>query len=176
MNENSMIISRERADQRLNNPNNLANRFGSRVTIEEMPRRGRKEGSVNLSVEERTEIAIAARSGENQTVVAERHGVTQAEVSYIERGRVKNTDEAKAESELEEVRRRATDRLLASLGLLTDDKISGCSAKDISLIAANMGRVVMGTMPQQNNQAGINLIVYAPSLKSESGFKVHEVG
>jgi predicted transcriptional regulator len=141
-----------------------------------MPRRGRKEGSVNLSVEERTEIAIAARGGENQTVIAERHGVTQAEVSYIEKGKIQGTDEEAVESELETVRRRAVGRLLASLGLLTDDKISGASAKEISVIAANMGRVVQNTMPQQNNQAGINLIVYAPTLRAESGFKVHEVG
>jgi hypothetical protein len=64
---------------------------------------------------------------------------------------------------------------MASLGLLTDDKLTGCSAKDLSTIASNMGRVVEKIQDKVETPDNINFIIYSPELKQERAFKTIEV-
>jgi DNA-binding XRE family transcriptional regulator len=167
-----MLVDNDEADARLSSPLNLANRFSIRHEL--LKGKGRPDKKENLTQDERDEIAVRARAGENQTKLAKEFGISQPSISHIERGKSK-TDEVKVEKALNHVRDRALSRLMSSLGLLTDDKLSGCSARDLSLVAANMSRVVEKTIPKENTQSGINLIIYSPELKRESGFKVVEI-
>jgi hypothetical protein len=131
---------------------------------------------INLTRDERTEIAIATRTGtETQASVARLFGVTPVEVNKIHNQKIQGIDEERVTAITNEVRDRALDRLMASLGLLTDDKISGCSAKDLSVIASNMGRVVEKITPKIEAPDNINFIIYSPELKQERAFKTIEI-
>lgn len=171
-----MFLTDEQAKERLNSEKNLANRFSSnrQVTIEEREILRPGKNRENLKEEVRDEIATRARLGEKGTSLAKEFGVTQGEVSAIKTGKVP-IDEEKVGKTISEVRDRALDRLMSSLGLLTDDKLSGCSAKDLSVIASNMGRVVEKTFPRSEGSDKINLIIYAPELRQEKSYNVIEV-
>jgi hypothetical protein len=129
-----------------------------------------------LPTTERTEIAIEAKLGERrQEEIAAAHGISQVAVAKIKAGEGLQ-DEAGVEQALEIARSKALDRLMKSLGLLTDDKISALNAREISAVAANMARVVEKTMPDKDRQGHINLVIYTPELRSEKSFEVVEVG
>jgi predicted transcriptional regulator len=136
-----------------------------------------------LSTEERTGIAIEAAISEfgfdgrkkTQKEIAAEHGITQVAVAKIKNGTGGTVDNSAIEDALEIARNKALDRLMTSLGLITDDKISALNAKDISLFAANMARVVEKTIPDRDRQQNINLVVYAPELRNEKAYETVEI-
>lgn len=199
-----MILSEEAAKARLGSPNNLANRFGrpvpsesvvpeaaetpneysemapssdprSAVTIEKMTRPGNP--GYRLPVEVKNVIATLSRSGVPQKELAEAFDTTQAEVSQIERGKVKSVDESIVEKKLFSVRESALDRLTQAVLGITDDKMSNVKATDLSNIAKNLAFVVERTAPRQDLPGGsaAQIIIYAPSLRDENSYKVVEV-
>jgi hypothetical protein len=195
-----MFITEDQARERLSSPENLANRFNigaarakreeslhaenesqekeqqplsTGIEHRELKRAGQRRSW--LSSEERTEVAIAAKIGQQtQQEIAQEHGISQIAVAKIKAGNGL-VDETSVETALEQARSKALDRLMTSLGLLTDDKISGASAKDISVIASNMARVVEKTMPDRERQGNINLVIYAPELRNEKSFDIVEI-
>lgn len=182
--ESSMFLNNTQVEERLKSEKNLANASWlpcnakspeTQVTITEKTIHSPGKNGVNLSKEERTEIAIQSRLGESQVAIARDHGITQANVSSIERGKTKGIDEKKVEGVISSVKDRALDRLMTSLGLLSDDKLSGCSAKDLSVIASNMGRVVEKITPKETAPDNINFIIYSPELKQERAYDVIEI-
>jgi hypothetical protein len=193
-----MFLTNEQADKRLSSENNLANRFSKNsnsvranakipekqvteilnpeVIVTEKVITLPGKNRVNLSEEERNEIAIETRSGIiSQTESAKQRGLNVLTVHNIAQGKTKGIDEEKVNQVINTVRDRALDRLMHSLGLLTDDKLSGCSAKDLSLIASNMGRVVEKIQDKTEKPDNINFIIYAPELKQERSFDVVEI-
>lgn len=201
-----MILSEEAAKARLGSPNNLANRFRtvtpsisesvvpeaaetpneysemapsseprSAVTIEKMARPGNP--GYRLPVEVKNVIATLSRSGVPQKELAEAFDTTQAEVSQIERGKVKSVDESIVEKKLFSVRESALDRLTQAVMGITDDKMSNVKATDLSNIAKNLAFVVERTAPRQDLPGGsaAQIIIYAPSLRDENSYKVVEV-
>ena len=172
----NMILTEEQANERLSSENNLANRFkGGEVVVVErvIPTAGKNK--VNLTEEVRTEIATRARAGASRKELAEEFDVTVGEVSLLKAGKIKGIDEAKVSDAIQVVQDRALNRLMASLNLLDDDKLSGCSAKDLSVIASNMGRVVEKTSPKVAGDNNATLIIYAPQIRDERFYKVVEV-
>lgn len=186
-----MFLTKGQAESRLSSERNLALRFGKEesqeasqedsnperatVNIEEhvIPMRGRNK--VALTEELRTEIAIRTRSGEPQANLVSEYNLAPSTVHSIEKGKTKGINEDKVKEVIDTVKDRALDRLMSSLGLLTNDKLSGCTAKDLSIIASNMGRVVEKMNPKSDQPDNINLIIYAPELKQERAFKVIEI-
>jgi hypothetical protein len=185
-----MFLTEEQVEKRLNSEKNLARatfitRQESRVTPEvtetqvqitekSIPLPGKNR--INLTKDERTEIAIETRSGSvSQVEAARAHGVEVLTVQNIHKGKTKGIDENKVEEVLDSVRDRALNRLMQSLGLLTDDKLSGCSAKDLSVIASNMGRVVEKITPKTETPDNINFIIYSPELKQERAYERVEI-
>jgi predicted transcriptional regulator len=134
-----------------------------------------------LSKSERTGIALAATSGRKQKEIAEEFGVQVSTVSDIVNGtrRAPDSDrsieEAKVAAALDKVRERAIDKLMSSLDQITGDKVSAHNAKDISVICANMARVVQQTIPQEKATQQINLVVYTPELRNEKSFESVEI-
>lgn len=198
-----MFLTNKQVEERLSSPRNLASRiaefrgevsspqvevitetreirenkidsiFNNQITEITMPSVGKNK--INLDKNTRTEIAIRSRTGEHQPKLAQEFGITQANVSSIERGKTKGIDEEHANKVISQVKDRALDRLMCSLGLLDDDKLSSCSAKDLSIIASNMGRVVDKISPKEERPDNINFIIYAPELKQEKSFQTVEV-
>jgi transcriptional regulator with XRE-family HTH domain len=187
-----MLLTEDQAQERLNSSNNLANRFsnGKVVEVEEsengteseeiriqeiLLKRPKRTGVAGLSVEQRDEIALRARAGEHQSSLAEEFGISQPNVSYIESGKTKGISEDKVNKQVAAVQDKALQRLMSALNLLDEDKLSGCSAKDLSTIASNMGRVVEKTLPKTPETDRINLVIYAPELKPEKSYKTVEI-
>ena len=174
-----MHITEKQALERLNSPNNLANRFArvdnQIVQVEERVIHSPGKNRVNLDENTRTEIAIQARLGMNQNDIARDFGVTQGEVSQIKNNKVQGVDERAVERSLNEVRDQAVLKLMESLGLITSDKLSALGAQALSIVAANMSKVVEKTMPNKDNKNNINLIIYTPEMRSERGFDFVEI-
>lgn len=185
-----MFLTEEQLDARLKSESNLANRFsrpdssGStqqpqeevkvpEVIEKQIPHIGRTTISIPIPV--RTEIAIRARLGERQETLAQEFGTCQENVSNIKNGKIQGVNEAEVSETISKVRDKALDRLMTSLGLLTDDKLSGCSAKDLSVIASNMGRVVEKTLPKSEAPDRVMLVVYTPEIKPEKNYNSVEV-
>lgn len=194
-----MFLTVKQAEERLNSEKNLASRFNKNndnnndnfgraikqpietyensqvVSISEKTIHLPGKIGINLSEEIRTQIAIRARAGESQPSLAREFGVTQANISSIERGNTKGINEDQVKKTIDSARDLALERLMQSLGLLTEDKLSGCSAKDLSVIASNMGRVVEKINPKTEQPDNINFIIYAPELKQEKSYKTIEI-
>ena len=171
-----MFLTDEQARARLDSEKNLANKFKSSiVTVDERTIKLPGKNKINLTSNVRTEIAIRSRLGESREELAEEKSISPITVTNIKKGHTKGIDEKKVESAIAEVRDKALDRLMASLGLLSDDKLTGCSAKDLSVIASNMGRVVEKTHPKSEAPDNINFIIYAPELKQEKSYEVIEI-
>ena len=199
-----MFLTNEQADARLNSEKNLALRFGKSEQLnprsqeraidpEGLPESLTREAEVthtitekvislpgknriNLTKEERTNIAIDARSGANsQTNIARANNLQLLTVNNIASGKTKGIDEERVTRVIGEAKDLALSRLMSSLGLLTDDKLSGCSAKDLSTIASNMGRVVEKIQDKVQAPDNINFIIYAPELKQERAYDRVEV-
>src|ERR1035441_432932 len=199
-----MFLTQDQAESRLNSEKNLALRFAkdpeklltcvkdpdvqadvqasrdpeslptNTVTEKVIPLSGKNR--VNLTTEERTNIAIQTRLGtQTQTELARANGLQLQTVHNITTGKTKGIDEERIKEVTNKVRDLALERLMSSLGLLSDDKLSGCSAKDLSVIASNMGRVVEKIQDKVESPDNINFIIYSPELKQERAFNVIEV-
>lgn len=197
--EAKMFLTNKQAEERLNSEKNLANRFGKKdsfnsfntrelvnqedsvkesniISIEERTILSAGKNRINLSEEERTNIAIESRAGlSTQVEIARAAGLNNMTVQNIHSGKTKGIDEERVKKTLDSVRDTALERLMSSLGLLTDDKLSGCSAKDLSVIASNMGRVVEKIQPKETQPDNINFIIYAPELKQEKYYETVEI-
>jgi hypothetical protein len=82
---------------------------------------------------------------------------------------------SRVDNAIERVRELALDKLMESLGLLTEEKVKKSTARDISVVAANMSRVVENVTPKQIG-GNVQLVLYAPSrAASESDFAIVEI-
>jgi hypothetical protein len=196
-----MFLTNTQAEQRLNSEKNLALRFSKNEPVRAFVNKDAKnpedqdnfqplsgtvitekvislsgKNRINLTKDERNEIAIDARTGiASQSDIAKERGLNFLTVHNIASGKTKGIDEDKVAQVINTVRDRALDRLMQSLGLLTDDKLSGCTAKDLSLIASNMGRVVEKIQDKTEKPDNINFIIYAPELKQERAYETVEI-
>ena len=173
------MITQDQIKERLESPNNLANRFSKVPDIPVPVKRpvGMPPGQKILPTFIKNTIAIMDKTGTRQKVIGADFGVTQAAVSNIATGRT-NYDHDKVGRQLEVVRDLAMERLLSSLGLLTDDKIAKSNAVDISRIAQSLSNTIRVTLPREEKQVAtgtIQLTVYAPQLASEKDYKIIEV-
>ena len=182
-----MFLSEKQALARLDSEKNLANRFGKKevkileeekpqviLTEKVIPLPGKNR--INLTKDERTEIAILSRAGtDTNRELARAFNIEEQTVSLIKNAKTKGINEEKVEETINIAKDRALDRLMASLNLLTNDKLSGCNAKDLSVIASNMGRVVEKIQTRTEAPDNINFIIYSPELKQERAYETVEI-
>ena len=135
-----------------------------------------------LTIETRTEIAIAARtsglsgrSKETQQEIAERYGISRQGVAEINAGHGA-VDKKAFDNAVEQARERALDKLMLSLGLITEEKVANASVRDLSYLAANMARIVEKTIPDSSRGGNINLVIYTPEIRKEASFDTVEIG
>lgn len=182
-----MLITKEQAEARLNSPDNLANqvvRNNSHFEIVKINHGGREQGrATDLTEQERATIGALAHLDTAKNIARE-FGISRQHVENLKFGRVgaRGGDEkehpelkSKLGQKLEQVRDVALDKLMESLGLITQENLSECDAKDLSGIAANMSKVVEKTLPKQDGSQGVKIQIYAPQLKEIDQFKLVEV-
>lgn len=207
--------------ERLDSPNNLANRFNipvpSSATVEPTVLNWKKtddyerarvieedqqnSGDIQISPEfqrdnltvrstkrepytyKRVPDAVKIIAGtlaisEKQHVIAKEFGMSQTEVSYIERRdpRVVNPEvNQKLDQNMLAVKDAAMDRLLKSLGCITDDKLANAKVQTVSAVAANMARVVKDMSPEARDDNRVQIMIYSPPQKTEDSYQTVNV-
>ena len=128
------------------------------------------------------EIIGTLGNQENQRGVAKAFGVSQGRVSQLSNGHsgtnvLMNEDlKSRVDNQMKRVRDRAVDKLMDAMGLMSDEKMEDEDAKDLSIIAANMSKVVTSTLPKEDsivNQQQI--IIYAPETQTAEFYEVKEI-
>lgn len=171
-----MLLAQEQAESRLQSEANIVTRFAKGPSsLKIIPKTYQANGK-RLPSFVKTQIAIMTRSGaQSSKEAALEADCSPQQVNNIKRGEHSNIDEPAVEKALGEVRDKALDRLMASMNLISDEKLEKCDAVKLSVISSNMGRIVEKTLPRQQEGSNVNLIVYAPQLKDESRYKVVDV-
>lgn len=106
--------------------------------------------------------------------VAEAFGVSPSTVHEAKHGRIsgETVPELKeaVNENVEAVHKLAMERLLKTLGVITDEKLEGLNAKDASTVAANISRVMEKTMPKGQGDGASRIILVTPTLKTETHY------
>jgi hypothetical protein len=83
---------------------------------------------------------------------------------------------AEVKATTEKIRDLALDKLMDSLGIIGEETLASCGAKDASIVARNLAGVVQQLTPRSEvNQSGVTLVIYAPRQKNESQFEAIDV-
>ena len=192
-----MLLNDKQAEERLNSPNNLANRIAA---FRQSKKLQLDEPSSTLSVsagrqlprlpsQVREEIIERASTGlERQKDLAQEFGVTQAAVSYLKRtseesasiqsvcppNQAVSTPEQEKflESSIKDI---ASQKMLLAMGLITEDRLEKMKATDLARISSDMAKVVRDVSPKVQSGTQINLVVYSPEVRSESSYKIVEI-
>lgn len=195
-----MLISLEEAEQRLASENNLINKLGLSNSLPESTNAGeealeiiqkegpgRTEGRKNLPSFLKEVIGVEAHLT-TAAQVAESFDVSLSTVENCKHSRAGQDREKYKNEELKraidrnlgEIRDTAMQKLMMSLNLITEDKVNKASVRDISVISANLSKVVTHALPKEDKkdpleEGAMKLIVYAPVIKTLNEYKVVEV-
>jgi len=166
-----MLLTEKDAERRLNDPSNLAVIF--KDTTEFKANRKIAQRGPPLPRGLKAEIAVDVALGlDTQEEIAANYGVSIGTVQDSKRQFAKDPRVEAVRSQIRDV---AFDRLMSTMGYLTDDKLSGESAKSLASIASNMAKVVQQTAEQTNEDERIKLIVFVPTQKTDADYTVIDV-
>ena len=187
-----MQLDPQKASERLNSPNNLANRIkefrsGRKLSLD-VDEEGRGVLTVHsvkslprLPGAAVNEIRERISSGtERQQDIAESFGVSQAAISYQKRVSDKEIENKEKAAEIDErakvARSIAIDKMLLTMGLITEEKLEKLRAKDLATTARELSIVQHTLNPKDKAPAAqVNLVVYAPEVRSEESYKILEI-
>lgn len=185
-----MIYTEKQASIILNHRNNLSNIVEKdshdKLVIKKI-KHGGGGNHKSLSTEERVMIGSLARAGlGTHQEIADELGVARSTVINASQGRTTFSThprfvphpelEEKILNKLEPVREKALERLMKSLDVITDAKLEDLDAKDASVVAGNMSKIVVNTMPKnENNDNRIQIVMYGPKQKDLKEFDVVEI-
>lgn len=197
-----MILNRDQLNKRVNSPDNIVNKIEeSKLVLPEivikdgLNHQGRNGGKA-LEEEERVAIGVLGKTVGNE-LAAELMGVSERTVSHLRTAQTTLVDDngirrygkneelqAKISERLEStkltIQEKAAERLMKSLGLLSDEKLENCSAKEVAGIAAQVSQVFrnMNSSSSEKNSrtAGVRIILNPPKTAREESFDVIEVG
>jgi hypothetical protein len=64
---------------------------------------------------------------------------------------------------------------MSSLGIISDETLSSCSAKDASMVARNLAGVVEKLSPRDQATTQATLVIYAPQQRDERHYQTIDV-
>lgn len=183
-----MMVSEEEAKRRLESSSNLINSLSIPlesspvVTVESLP--NNRHRSVEVPEFLRV-IAGTLAHTESAREVGGALGISPYTVHGYKHGKL-GTDDGRGQKVDEGLRDKvdiavngaqkvAVQKLMDALGLITVEKMSKSTAKDLSTIASNMARVVEKTTTRQDDANRAQIIIYAPQVKTESKYTTIEV-
>jgi hypothetical protein len=183
-----MLITSEQAESRLNSQKNTANLVtkanDGKLIIKEINRGGgRSDGQNNLTESQRILIGKTAQLDSPRNV-AEAFHISESHVYNLRKGQTDRDHlQRKTHPELksaivekrEEIKDRALDKLLSTLNIISEDKLSILNAKDASKVAVNLSRVHGNMTPQESNNGKVNITIYTPQMRSVKEYDVVEI-
>jgi len=182
-----MFLDPEKAEERLNSPNNLANRLAEfrreKKTLEEngniLINPGRQLPRLPPQVKE--ELKEKALSGlYTRKELAEQYGVSPPAITNLKK-KAEKEEETKKSSVREAFLTQAlqdiaSEKMLLAMGLITEDKLATLKARELAQISSSLASVVSATSPKTGNAGtAINLVVYSPEVRQESSYKMVEI-
>lgn len=196
-----MILTKEQIEKRLNSSNNLANKVEesrnnpiTEIIIKDGTNNhvGRP-GSKNLTEQERVAVGVISATVGDE-VAASLFGISTSHANDLRNGnrnvgngetnlRVQDTNlKAQIKERLDNtkmtIQERAAEKLLTSLGLLTEDKLTNCSPKDVASISNQMSQVMrnMNNNKDTSDKASVKIVLHQPKTTQEDSFDIIEIG
>ena len=130
---------------------------------------GRGNGTKNIPDKLREIIGYSAHF-EKASDVAQNFGVAPITAHLAKESRAQPEVHDRIQKRLEIVKDQALDKMLAAMGVITDEKIKKLSIKGALSVAKNMAVIVEKTGEKIGTPANNQVVIYAPQLKSESDF------
>lgn len=198
-----MILDPEKAQERLNSPSNLANKLrafreGAKKQLDgEILHVVKGKHLPRLPDEAKDEIKEKLASGlyKGQDLARE-YGVVDATITRVKQDLRKEQLAAKEEAALnsatptsgtilshdptlssvdQAVKDAAIQKLMLSIGLITEDKLAKMKVKGLASVATSMAKVIGTVAPKQTQAPLVNLVVYSPEIREEKSYKVVEI-
>lgn len=200
-----MILTKEQIEKRLSSEKNIVNQLNKlkeESSLEVVYKDGFNHkgngGRQALTEEERVAIGVVAKVTDNATA-AELFNVSERSAKDLKNGlrstyiskeqpnynhvdmELKNKINERIENTKLSIQERAAEKLLGTLGLLTEEKLENCSAKDIASISNQMAQVVRNISGQSgqgkgDGKANVKIIVHQPKSIREETFDCIEIG
>lgn len=168
-----MIVNEEEALARLNSPDNLVNKLKEQTppssNIEYKDLYSNREGPKAIPPMIQT-LAVTLGRLDSQQAAASALDMSQANVSYLT-NHGKKVDRDQVEKKVDKVHSDALDGMLEAIGLIKPKLQDVKKATDLSAIAANLGKVVRNTTPQEKATTNVKVIVYSPSQNAEADYE-----
>ncbi len=174
------LLTVSEAQERLSSQDNLVNKFEIRTLKHNA---GNPTGTKGRGLEAQVAAAALGRVLPHKEA-ARITGYCENHVSRLSRGITTQDDHTrvikedlkeKTDQKMVEIRDEAVTKLMLAMGMIGSENLSRCNARDLSIVASNMSRVVERTLPKEANSNNLNLVVYAPQQKSLGDFEVVEV-
>lgn len=118
-----------------------------------------------------TIIGSLAKQGEPIGQIASEFGLSKEQILSSRQA----TASPQVVASHERIKEIALDKLMLSLQLMTSDKFDNADLKTLSNTAANMSRVIEKLTPKDTTASLSQLIIYAPQIRPESGYKIIDV-
>ena len=168
--------------ERLNNTK--SDDLQNKSKVIDMSQKGRKSGDNNVPEILRKVIAETAieEGNKNTKVLTRAFGISDSSLSAYKNGATSTTSYHQPNQELNKtvtdtktrIASKAKNRILKAIDSITQDKLEGSKAVDLSTIARNLSAVVKNIEPEtpiSQSGAGPTFIVYNPPQKREESFE-----
>jgi len=187
-----MLLTKEQFNSRLNSEENLSgivssDEGSSHLKVIKWGGHSQKERPhYKLDEEQRITIGSLGKIFPTKDV-AEMTGVSQDAVRDLRNGKRGSSGyspelmaaiDERTESTRKSTYDKAMDKLLSSLGFITDAKMENANARELSGIASNLSKVASNLTPKDATASvgkGVTLILYQPKPSKEEHFDVIEV-
>lgn len=149
--------------------------------------RGRGENNIEVPDSLRALIASTAiESGRAEALsLAKQFGISPSSVSAYTNGATSTASyhdpapelKQKINNTKERLGKIARGKLALSLRHITEEKVAEAKLRDIASVAASMASVIKQMEPDsdRNNSTQVNIVLYAPKLKSESQYDTIDI-
>ena len=133
-----------------------------------------QERATKLSIATKITAGSLAKQGVNVQEIAREFGLSKNQVINAKNSK-RPEIKGPITNSLERVRDLAIDKMMCAMGLMTIEKFEEASLKDLSIISANMSRVIEKTQEKTEDATKIQLVIYTPEPRVEGYYRVIDV-
>lgn len=170
------ILTEAELKERLEHPNNVANII---VNHKKIHNGGRRDGDKNIEPKKR-ELAGFLAHFDTAKNIGEALDISPIQVHMLKHGKVSHdrpNGELKEaiEERLGIVRDKALDKLLSTIDVIQEEKISKLKVTSQTRVAKDLASVIEKTSKKNEGAVPVQFNIYAPQIREEKHFDVVEV-